>query len=208
MKISELSTRTGVPAATLKFYVREGLLPGGDRRSATQVSYADEHVRRVRLIRALTQTAGLSVADARDLLDELDDPDPRTVMRHAQQATIRAVDAEADEHVPRAQQVVRDLLRSEGLPKADKPSAARDNLVTLVATLLRLGHPELIDLLPAWTAAAKGAAEAEISALANTSGEELAERVIIGTVLGGEILAALRLLAQAEASEPRPRRRP
>nr|MDT0525976.1 MerR family DNA-binding transcriptional regulator [Streptomyces sp. DSM 41633] len=36
MRLAELSERSGVPTATIKYYLREGLLPAGRRISATQ----------------------------------------------------------------------------------------------------------------------------------------------------------------------------
>ena len=36
MRISELSTASGVPVPTLKFYLREGLLPPGDAIAVNQ----------------------------------------------------------------------------------------------------------------------------------------------------------------------------
>ena len=41
MKISELSSRSGVPVATVKFYLREGLLAAGEKSSQNQASYDD-----------------------------------------------------------------------------------------------------------------------------------------------------------------------
>lgn len=67
MLISELSARTGVPVATLKFYLREQLLMPGERLSATRSDYGDEHVRRVGVARALTEVVGLSVQQAREV---------------------------------------------------------------------------------------------------------------------------------------------
>ena len=65
MKISELSSRSGVPVATVKFYLREGLLAAGEKSSQTQASYDDIHLARLRLIRAFLEVGGLSVASAR-----------------------------------------------------------------------------------------------------------------------------------------------
>jgi DNA-binding transcriptional MerR regulator len=67
MLISELSARTGVPVATLKFYLREQLLMPGARLSATRSDYGEEHVRRVGVARALTDVVGLSVQQAREV---------------------------------------------------------------------------------------------------------------------------------------------
>src|SRR4051812_12814011 len=74
MQMSELAARTGVPVATLKFYLREGLLHPGVALSQTRAAYDDAHIRRVGVIRALTETVGLSVQQARGVLEVIDAP--------------------------------------------------------------------------------------------------------------------------------------
>ncbi|MEV5933300.1 MerR family transcriptional regulator [Streptomyces sp. NPDC052079] len=71
MRISELSRRSGVPNATIKYYLREGLLPPGRATAATQAEYDETHLRRLRLIRALVGVRGLSVASAKQVLDAM-----------------------------------------------------------------------------------------------------------------------------------------
>jgi DNA-binding transcriptional MerR regulator len=71
VRISELSRRSGVPNATIKYYLREGLLPPGRATAATQAEYDETHLRRLRLIRALTGVRGLSVASAKQVLDAM-----------------------------------------------------------------------------------------------------------------------------------------
>ncbi|GAA2259273.1 transcriptional regulator [Streptomyces ruber] len=75
MRISELSRRSGVPNATIKYYLREGLLPPGRATAQTQAEYDDSHLRRLRLIRALTGVRGLSVAAAKQVLDTIAEED-------------------------------------------------------------------------------------------------------------------------------------
>ena len=58
----------------MKFYLREGLLHPGVATSATQATYDESHVRRLRLIRALTGPVGLSVQQTRAILQPVDDP--------------------------------------------------------------------------------------------------------------------------------------
>ncbi|WP_400994360.1 MerR family transcriptional regulator [Agromyces sp. GXQ0307] len=74
MRISGLADASGVAVATIKFYLREGLLHPGVATSATQATYDDSHVRRLRLIRALTGPVGLSVQQARAILTLIDEP--------------------------------------------------------------------------------------------------------------------------------------
>lgn len=74
MRISELARRTGVPVATIKYYLREGILPQGEPRGATQADYGDAHVRRLRLIRSLVDLAGLPIARIRTVLELIEHP--------------------------------------------------------------------------------------------------------------------------------------
>ncbi|BBC32400.1 hypothetical protein SGFS_036940 [Streptomyces graminofaciens] len=78
MRISELSRRSGVPTATIKYYLREGLLPPGRPTAATQAEYDEHHVRRLRLIRALIGVRGLSVSAARNVLDAMSEGETDT----------------------------------------------------------------------------------------------------------------------------------
>src|ERR1700682_1693022 len=68
VRIAELSRDSGVPVPTIKYYVREGLLKPGELTSPNQAQYDDSHLRRLRLIRALTEVGRLSVAAVRYLL--------------------------------------------------------------------------------------------------------------------------------------------
>ena len=54
MCMSELAAASGLPVATVKFYLREGLLPPGEATGATRARYDETHVKRLRLIRALS----------------------------------------------------------------------------------------------------------------------------------------------------------
>ncbi|MDO5629420.1 MAG: MerR family transcriptional regulator [Mobilicoccus sp.] len=75
MRMSELSSRTQVPVATLKFYLREGLVPAGVATSPNQAQYDETHVERVRLIKALTDVGGLDLKAVARVLDVIEAPD-------------------------------------------------------------------------------------------------------------------------------------
>jgi len=74
MRISELSRVSGVPVATIKFYLRENLLHEGIRTAATQAQYDESHVARLRLIRALLGPGGLSIAAAHRVIGAIEEP--------------------------------------------------------------------------------------------------------------------------------------
>src|ERR1700709_861291 len=73
MRISELAQQSGLPVATIKFYLREGLLAPGTPISRTQAEYSDAHLERLRLIRALRDIADLPVATVGTVLAAVDD---------------------------------------------------------------------------------------------------------------------------------------
>lgn len=74
MRMAGLAQATGVPVATLKYYLREGLLHPGRATSRTQAEYDDSHVERVRLVRALHEVGGLGLAAVGRVLATIDDP--------------------------------------------------------------------------------------------------------------------------------------
>src|ERR1700716_3643889 len=76
MRMAELSAESGVPVATIKYYLREGLLSPGELTSPNQARYDDAHVRRLKLVRALLDVGGLSIADVRDVVEAVDERAP------------------------------------------------------------------------------------------------------------------------------------
>jgi DNA-binding transcriptional MerR regulator len=112
MRISALAAEAGLPLATVKFYLREGLLHPGLASSATQASYDESHVRRLRVIRALTGAVGLSVQQTRTILGLIDDPgsDLYVTLGRAVSALPPAVhEASDDDAYPRARAALEAL---------------------------------------------------------------------------------------------------
>ncbi|MFF4420896.1 MerR family transcriptional regulator [Streptomyces sp. NPDC001549] len=81
MRLAELSERSGVSIATIKYYLREGLLPPGRRVSATTADYDEGHLRRLRLVRAMIQVGQVPVARVRKVLAHVDDESLGRTMR-------------------------------------------------------------------------------------------------------------------------------
>ena len=69
MRMRELEQRTGVGRETIRFYIREGLLPEPSRASRNSASYSNDHVVRVRAIKRLQEERFLPLAVIRTLLD-------------------------------------------------------------------------------------------------------------------------------------------
>lgn len=75
LKMSELARRSGVPAATIKHYVREGLLPEPERTSRNMAWYEAALVPRIQTIKELQQTRFLPLKVIKRVLDEADGSD-------------------------------------------------------------------------------------------------------------------------------------
>lgn len=72
MRISNLSRQSGVSVATIKFYLREQLLPPGTPTARNQAEYDETHLERLRLIRILTGVGMMSLAAVREVLHAID----------------------------------------------------------------------------------------------------------------------------------------
>ena len=204
MRMAALSRMTGIPTATIKWYLREGLLPRGDTTRPNQAEYGERHVRRLRLVRALTEVGGLPVAEVRAVTAALDDPsvDLGDVLKIAHGAlshgsVMPGADAAAavDAFVARRGWTVKD------------GSPARDQLAGVVGMLGDLmGSPDgtgtAVALLEPYADAVEGLAAMEIGTLPVDEGRDaVVERVVVGTVLLERALGALRRLAQEHAFE-------
>jgi DNA-binding transcriptional MerR regulator len=76
LRISELAERAGVPVATVRHYLREGLLPEPVRTSRNMAYYPPGFVDRIRLIKQLQEERFMPLRLIRDLL-EREDAEPR-----------------------------------------------------------------------------------------------------------------------------------
>lgn len=202
MRMAELSRASGVPIATIKYYLRENLMPRGEASSPNQATYGDAHVQRLRLIRSLIDIGGLPVATVRDVLAAVDDPD--TSVHQMLGATVFAVtkvhQPEPDEHHDRAAAEVEQLLGRTGW-QVHAGSPTLDVARAVLAALHRLGHDRVAGNLDQYARATEQIAEADLGALVDVPGRDArAEFALVATVLGDTLLAALRRMAQEHVS--------
>ena len=202
MKMSQLCETSGVSVPSIKFYLREGLLPAGERTSATQAEYGPEHVERLRLIRALIDIGGLSVATAQRVLEAIDSPDlPLSYVFGVAQYAISDTSLYAD--VPEGSAgtaQVNALIESTGwLVSDDNPG--RRGAARVLDTYADLGQNHIGEHLAAYAEAAELIARADLAAVAHqTDVADMAETVVVGTVLGDALNASLRRMAQEHVS--------
>lgn len=201
MRIGELSRRTGAPVPTIKYYLREGLVPHGERTSPNQARYDESHVHRVRLVRALVEVGGLSITAAREVLALMHAPGRSRLesIGKVHFAVQRARQPQTETPTDTATAQVADLITRRGW-HARETNPARAALAGVLDHFTRLGEPDALGLLDTYADAAERLADAEVGTLAGPDVDHMAERVVIMSVLGGALLDALRALAQESAA--------
>lgn len=210
MRLAELSERSGLPTATIKYYLREGLLPAGRRVGATTAEYDEGHLRRLRLVRALIQVGGLPVAKVREVLGHVDDESLGRTIRLG--AALWALPQgpepdEEDEAAASARLEVDRLLELVGWSTARELGAlspVHRSLVVAVATLIRLGHPWDAELMAPYAELMHQAAVRDLDFVETHPSEtEKVETSVAAAVLFQPVLKALHRLAQEEESARR-----
>ena len=210
MRLAELSKRSGVSTATIKYYLREGLLRPGRQVNATTAEYDEEHLRRLRLVRAMIQVGRVPVAQVREVLGHVDDDSlGRTVRLGAALWALPHVpepDAD-DEYLQAAQLEASELLRTLGWQNAElltSISPAYRSLVVAVAAMRRLDYDWDAELLVSYARLMHRAAALDLDFVETQETEaERVETAVLGTILVEPMLQALHRLAQEEESARR-----
>jgi len=203
VRIAELSSRSGTSIPSIKFYLREGLLPAGAPTGRNQAEYAEAHVKRLRLIRALIDVGGLSVAAARDVLAAVDSADVPDfdLLGVAHHALERPPRRDRDDPLwQAARDEVLALVRRRGWAIEDE-APNLDRAADAVAALRALDQEDLLGCLPTYLDAAERIAAEEVAAVvARGEPVRMVEGVVTGTILGEALLNAVRRLAQQNAA--------
>ena len=197
MQLKELSERTGVFPASIKFYLREGLLPAGRTIHATRAEYSEHHVSRLELIQALRRVVGLNIAQIGSLLRMADGSAPRLELLAAIQRTVLGLDEVGTEHGELRTPAGDAVVRFRDWP--DVPSDARNALNAQLVLMESLGVPVTAELLDAYSQAVDAIAAVNISA--TTAPEDVNQLIMtaaVGMHLHGQLV--LKLLALAHAS--------
>lgn len=198
MRMSELSRRADVPVATIKYYLREDLLPEGVRTSATQAQYGEEHLERLRLIRALVGPAELSLAAVRKVIAAIENP-PAEVFDLLGAASTAVGRSTGPQDHTRA----HELMAGWGWHVVEDACPIHDDLAAALAALDQAGVVLSAEDLRGCADHIGAIAEAEIAAVPTDSPEAAVRYVVLGTVLVEPLLLALRRLAHVEYSARR-----
>ena len=125
VKMSVLARLSGVPAATIKHYLHEGLLPEPERTSRNMAYYDVALVPRIQRIKEIQRTRFLPLKVIREVLDEAALPSPEETVSAAIARTMASV-------APRERRTKEELLAS-GMPKQQLAWLEGSGLVTPIA---------------------------------------------------------------------------
>ena len=204
MRISELSRASGVPIPTIKYYLREGILPPGRRTATNQATYDSGHVRRLRLVRVLVEVGGLSLAAVLRVITELERRDqPLHEALAAAHTALRRDAPEGGPEMGAARAETDAWIASLGWELGTE-NPARDDLAAGLLALRRLGWDVGPQVFAPYVPHADALAASEIDYVAATPDRETAvEATVIGTVVFDRALSALRRLAHEHHSRKR-----
>jgi DNA-binding transcriptional MerR regulator len=219
MKISELAGASGTSIPTIKFYIREGLLPAGGSTSRTQALYTEAHLRRLELIAILQTELGMTIEKIGEVLREAGRGGEAMLavgLRNAResrhgprraagalargQTVARALPSGVSPDPGNAWRSVRRMARTLGWELKPENPVAND-VAEAVATIMRAMPEARIErTLIDYARAMKSIADREIPDSFDPAREpwESLRYAVLGTYLLEPLILALRRLAHAE----------
>lgn len=206
MRMAELSQQSGVSTATIKYYLREGLLPSGETTAPNQARYGQHHLDRLALIRALREAAGLPVSTIGRVLAAMDVHEPGSAPEHLTIAVaemsepLTIPDHEVDDYEV-ARSDVQELLDDVGW-NVDPSSPGHDDAVRSLVAIHRYlpGLVSEITHLRAYAKAVRTLADSEIPEDFDPAADPAATLrfSVLGTALFEPLILALRKLAHVD----------
>ena len=195
-QLKELSAATGVSAASIKFYLREGLLPRGDEIHPTRAEYGPRHTERLELITGLRSVVGLRIDQIRSLIGLIDDPAvTRLELLGRTQAMVLGAPPQTLPDLP----LVRELLDAYSWP--DVPTDARAVLNGTLREMEAMGLSVSADVVLGYARAADQVAKQDLGVVFD---EKSRDRTVLAVAVGvrayGKLLLSLVALAQASRS--------
>ena len=147
LKISELAERSDVSVGTIKYYLREGLLPEPVKTSRNMAYYSEEFVDRIRLIKQLQEERFMPLRVIKSMLDEeperaralieLEDRILEYALRGEEQTRVSAAEVRRRYDVPR--EVLERLAELEVLTPSSRGYSASDVRIIEAITRFRAG---------------------------------------------------------------------
>lgn len=203
MRIAELSRSSGVSIATIKYYLREGLLPPGTTTAPNQADYSEIHLHRLTLIRTLVGVGRLPISSVRAVIAAIDQQ--KLSLHDTLGVAHDALAPLPPETIPDgdlelALTDVNEYVDRLGWTGSDT-SPARYALAQALVSLRRLGRDCGPEVFALYARHADQLAKREIGSLpAGEDRDRTVEEAVVGTVVFEAALTALRRLAEAHHS--------
>jgi len=198
MWMAELSRRSGVPVATIKYYLREGLLPAGEATGATRARYDESHLDRLRLVRALVEVGQMSIARVREVLEATTSG---TTLHRTLGVTQDALASTAEPR-PEAMDRVDALVARLGWDVRPDAGTRRDLALALDA-LASAGDPVGDDVLGWYASLLEPLAQQEVASVDPSDEVRAVRQIVVRTVLLEPVIRSLRRMAHEHASAAR-----
>jgi DNA-binding transcriptional MerR regulator len=194
--VSELAERADVPLATVKYYLREGLLPVGETTGPRRAEYDERHLRRLRVLRLLREVGEVPVTSLRQIVDALDDEDLPVHGAITQIADVISAGPDPGEQDPASLAMVDEVFGVMGWDKIRPESVDRQRLAALVSALNAPGPLGAnVEILSFYAAVADGLARAEVLLVDHSvERSRLLEDMVTGSVVYGQVFELLRQL--------------
>ena len=194
--MSELAARAEVPVATVKYYLREGLMPPGVITGPRRAEYDDSHLRRLRILRMLREVGGAPVSALQLIIDAVDDGSLPTHEVLCQISDALTPELAGPATSSDARGMVDAAVAGVGWDGVRADAAARLRLAALIELLSGEG-PLAIDpaVLAYYARFTDELCRAEIT-LIDTAADrpETLEDMVAGEAVFGELLILLRRL--------------
>lgn len=206
MRVSELAHAAGVTVATVKYYIREGLLPAGRKEAARLAGYDEGHLERLRLLRVLREVGGIPVSRLRDLVAAVDDPrlTVHQVFGRAADATAPPASAPGPEH-ERAAALAAELVEAAGWTDVRQEAADRAALTSVLEVLADVAPAAMsVPALSPYLRAADRIGRHDLRTLhVSKDRSALLYDMVVGQAVFGRLLTVLRRLAEEHHSAQR-----
>lgn len=207
MKLAELSSRSGIPITSIKYYVREGLLESGRAITSRSSNYDEAHLVRLTLIRFLIRSLEMPVEKVKVILAKIDSDEPDFLQ--AMTRVHSALPPYVDTHELGADVTAATIDRARRA-LAGSGLGFNESLVYDNALLVQLGHalsvaeaagiPQHPEHLASYVEAARIVARADLQLVPTDSPTNAIEFAVKGTVMYEPVLLALRRIAQMEVT--------
>lgn len=205
LTVSQLAARSRTSVASIKFYLREGLLRSGHLSAKHRAFYDEAHVRRLQVIFALRNVGGLSIQTISGMCRLLDARRPqdvgtvvaRTIDALARRQSMRA--STKDLSVARAE--LQRFLRAKNVRVRSHAATLNDLAAALVGLRQTIGPEvgprEMEPYLDAMCALAERDYRANVRLFEdpNAAADAATLAIVFGTVLWEPVLVLLRRLA-------------